>query len=361
MSEQTPAPITSRQFIHSIHFSIAMKKRTLLLLWVVGVIGTAQAQNLMGELEYAGRFYRYEFQPKKVANQFAFHVDLVNADSSLDRIYEGGAMLSGKVGKGQVFRIIIYKSSKENGKWIGDVSSSLETSYNFIKNTASHDAKGSFATFAAATLTETVALELDQIDQEQAVKFAVEYLIINYSKVLVISGQSFALIAADSLTVRESLILSDDAFVLPLRQKFVFNDKNYVVRLTAGERSRFNLTLYRFESGDDEAKVTLLHVTYLMLRDSMASLNKYNIHFHLSLNNGYKWQTYPSSYLECSFDPATATMQYRPVSKISEYRKKGAPSSEKVPAAAETITKDDLLVAISKYVMTNYPKLLINN
>jgi diguanylate cyclase len=121
--------------------------------------------------------------------------------------------------------------------------------------------------------------------------------------------------------------------------------------LTAGERSRFNLTLYRFESGDDEAKVTLLHVTYLMLRDSMASLNKYNIHFHLSLNNGYKWQTYPSSYLECSFDPATATMQSanaRLEGELAAAATEARALSEKLGAAERAAITDQLTGVLNR-------------
>jgi hypothetical protein len=338
-----------------------MKNLATLLLLLVGLAPALVAQPMGGDVDYAGNHYRYTLRPKRTVNQYDLLIDLIKPDSSLERVYEGGTLLAGKATKGQVFKVTFYKASKEGEKWVNEPQSYLETTYDYVKQKVSYRDNGSIKGFAVPSPTETVNDDVANLDQPAAIQLAVEYLVINYPRILMVSGRAFDLQAADSATVRESVTLAGDALGLPMRQKFFHEGKTYLVQATGGDRGRFNFTLHRFEGLQDEASITLMYDSYFMLRDSLATLDKYNVHLHLSVNNGYRWQTYPASYLECSFEPAVAAMRYRPVSKIREYQQPGAPAREKVPSLAATMTKEELVVAAVKYFVIYYPKLLINN
>lgn len=339
----------------------------MLLLIVGGLAHVTAAQYSRGTIEYEGSMFHYMVRPEK--GRPMLRIDLAQADStSQETVYEAPLLTSGAIAKGQVFKVAIFRASKERGRWTSDPKSYLETIYDFKQQTASHKAHGLFANFGTENPTTTVEDEVNEstIDRDKAVQYAVAYLIVNYQRVLTISGQSIES-AEEEITAPTkatkapgALTINSQSLILPYKHKFGLEGKTYQFALTELPRNRYDLTIKVFESGEDEGNMKLLHNTYLVVRDNLADKGRYTVSIYLSLKNGYAWQPYPSSYLECAFVPAKATALYRPVSKMREYALPSTPAKEAMRAPKADISRAEMINMAVRHFISYYPKLRLN-
>jgi hypothetical protein len=324
------------------------------------------AQNLTGDIEQAGQIFKYQLRPQaKVAGRYDLAVDLTKTASPAERVYESYLATTGATGPGKILTVTLFKASKENGRWLTDPKSLVEVAFDYGKNEVRYRHSGSIARFAEANPTDVVDKEVAEITQPEALQYALTYLLVNYPRVLMISGESAdqagQLNSTAAPTERASLKITPDFIKVPLLRKFTNEGKNYLLKLTPGERGRYDLEVRRYTGSETGSDVLIVYNSYLMLRDSVAAQNKYVINLHLALSKGYTWLPYPASFLTCNFEGNSATMFYRPQGKIKEYQAPAAPGLAKVPAASDAITKEELVETAVKHFLTHYPKLLTNN
>ncbi|MCU0451293.1 MAG: hypothetical protein MUC97_15885 [Bernardetiaceae bacterium] len=327
---------------------------------------TVNAQNLTGDIDQGGQIFKYQLRPQaKAAGRYDLTVDLAQPGQPAERVYESYLATTGAASPGKTLAVTLYKASKENGRWLTDPKSLVEVAFDYAKNEVRYRQSGSIAQFAEAALTDVVDKEVAEITQPEALQYALTYLLVNYPRVLVISGESADQVGQLSSTAapteRASLKITPDLIKVPLLRKFAHEGKNYILKLTLGERGRHDLEVRRYTGSETGSDVLIVYNSYLMLRDSVADQNKYVVNLHLALNKGYTWLPYPASFLTCSFEGNSATMFYRPQGKIKEYQSPAAPRLAKVPSTSDAITKEELVETAVKHFLTHYPKLLTNN
>jgi hypothetical protein len=122
-------------------------------------------------------------------------------------------------------------------------------------------------------------------------------------------------------------------------------------------RFYFKLEHYLSDSNRTENRYN----SYLILCDSTANANKYDIHLHLSIEDKYgQVQGYPCCYLNCTVDLAEGVVRYQPISKMKEYRDPAAPEQEVLTSPTGQISHQQLTELAFKHFIAHYSKLFSN-
>jgi hypothetical protein len=153
-------------------------------------------------------------------------------------------------------------------------------------------------------------------------------------------------------------------FSLPFVSQLPIDDKIYFLEARHDDLypGRIELKLRRYDA--DSNRTELVYVSYVRIKDSTDVGGNYNVLIHLAENNGYKWTTYPNSFLECSLDLTAHKMSYRVVgSKLASrlQNPEHAQKEEELPFEITGLEKQDVLLSAARYFIKSCSQVLMAN
>jgi|GEM_PF-3877754 len=159
-----------------------MKNLAILPLLLIAFAGI-NAQEVSRKLDYQDKIYDYTFRPKKAANKYELVIDVEQSGAPV-RVYEAEAIMSGQLAPDENLRIVFFQAHLKQGGWQANPNSFLEVTYFLENESQTYYVEGEMAQLSDGKLTATVSNEIGALTRELAIRYAVDYFIINYTKAL---------------------------------------------------------------------------------------------------------------------------------------------------------------------------------
>ncbi len=167
---------------------LTLMKNLVVLPFLLIAFASINAQQVSRKLDYQDKIYNYTFRPKKAANKYELAID-VEQNGAPVRVYEAEAIMSGELAPDENLRIVFFQAHLKQGAWQANPNSFLEVTYFLENESQTYYAEGEMLKLSDGILTATVSNETGTLTRELAIRYAVDYFIINYTKALLeVSG-----------------------------------------------------------------------------------------------------------------------------------------------------------------------------
>ncbi|MCU0391979.1 MAG: hypothetical protein MUE81_12740 [Thermoflexibacter sp.] len=321
------------------------------------------APSFKGTVDYGDYAYLYEISPlPKQTQRYSLKINALKSGSPSMLAYQSILWTEGKLERGQQYKVLVMFAEKVNQQWKSDPTSHVEIVFDLADNLMKHSNRGMIAKKEAAQLTDVLSTDLasEDISQQQAIDFVMQFLVINYNQLF--GEYAISNPIKQPITQlegkRKTVFVSANDATGSFRDTVSLKQKHYAYQLTEVDKEKYSLEIRLINQGNDIANEELVYSSEIQVDNKINNKDIYSLKILYAKESGYAWRTTSQSFLQVEFNFQKKLSRYQVFGKMKETQTgKFAPITKFTDK--HQYTQKDMLDETVRFFVKNFNKMLL--